>query len=581
MLASNDIWLTPTAGPRPDGSRVAARAGPAASRLAITSAIGMTSSTASSASGGTYTTGKRSAIWCHTKRPTTIPSGTPRTSPTIASSVACHMMARRESRRVRPIARRTARSCFRRRTVVTSAWATVATAISAKNTASTTGRARMLLRPSTAAGSSGGSTYSTPSAVSRSCCSAASMSSLQRMRTYPSPKSDPRSKPGGSARSNPADVIHALWSYSVCDVAGRSTRPTTVAGAVEPEPTSISSPTCRPSSSIVTGAIATSSAATGARPSSTTKSMAPSRRVVPNAGTERPSISTARAHTALTASVTSSSATMASTTSGGSGPPSAPAATSHVTPARAGSSTVERSPRPSVRQPTTPSTPATAPIECRSHRHRPLAAPGLDGQPGADDHGRRRRQRRRPLRQCRGTAGRTIAEADREPRSHQRRPDDRDQQQGNAGAEHHPVGVQAGVELEAAREGHGEAWRQGDREADHGQGANSRDDDRWRRDGGDRHPAVEPERSPGREVSGTRSHRPHESLSHEHPAADEHGDGEEHQRTLLDVGDLPHRSDAEEVLGVLDVHGMTDDRLDTFAERREVVRPAMQVRPSR
>ena len=39
------------------------------------------------------------------------------------------MMARRESRRVRPIERRTARSCRRRPTVVTRAWATVATAI--------------------------------------------------------------------------------------------------------------------------------------------------------------------------------------------------------------------------------------------------------------------------------------------------------------------------------------------------------------------------------------------------------------------------------------------------------------------
>ena len=59
----------------------------------------------------------------------------PTTSPPTASSVACHAIAPRVWRRVNPIDRSTARSWRRRRTVVTSACATVAHASRAKNAA--------------------------------------------------------------------------------------------------------------------------------------------------------------------------------------------------------------------------------------------------------------------------------------------------------------------------------------------------------------------------------------------------------------------------------------------------------------
>ena len=102
--------------------------------------------------------------------------------------------------------------------------------------------------------------------------------------------------------------------------------------------------------------------------------MSPTSGVVPNAGIERPSISTARIHTATSASVTSSSATMASGSGGCM--PSAPADRSHVNPARAGSSTVAVSPRPSVRQATTPSTPTTAPTNADRTGTARLPRPG-------------------------------------------------------------------------------------------------------------------------------------------------------------------------------------------------------------
>ena len=107
--------------------------------------------------------------------------------------------------------------------------------------------------------------------------------------------------------------------------------------------------------------------------------------------------------------------------------------------------------------------------------------------------------------------------------------------------------------------------------------ADGGDDDRGGGDRGDRRAVVDAERPPRHQVGSAGSHRAHERLSDEHDAADEHGDGEEHQRPPFDVGDLPHRSDAEEVLDVLDVHGMAHDRLDAVAERREVVRSVVQV----
>ena len=85
-----------------------------------------------------------------------MPSGIPITSPAIASNVDCHAIATRVLRRVKPIERNTASSWRRRRTVVTSACATVAIANSAKKIASVSGSDRRSPSASTAGGNAAG-----------------------------------------------------------------------------------------------------------------------------------------------------------------------------------------------------------------------------------------------------------------------------------------------------------------------------------------------------------------------------------------------------------------------------------------
>ena len=116
------------------------------------------------------TTGKLSASQRHTSRPATMPSGTP----TISAgqprcSVACHAIATRVWRRVKPIERSTASSWRRRRTVVTSACATVAVASSAKKTPSASGSESSWPRLTTAVGN----VARADSKVQLICCPAA------------------------------------------------------------------------------------------------------------------------------------------------------------------------------------------------------------------------------------------------------------------------------------------------------------------------------------------------------------------------------------------------------------------------
>ena len=117
----------------------------------MATAAGATSRTARIASGGTYATGKASASQRQTA-PGDDPERDADHEARPASSVDCQAIATRHWRGVKPIVRSTERSCLRRRTVVTSAWATVAQAMSPKNTPSEKGSERNRPRSATAEG---------------------------------------------------------------------------------------------------------------------------------------------------------------------------------------------------------------------------------------------------------------------------------------------------------------------------------------------------------------------------------------------------------------------------------------------
>ena len=111
--------------------------------------------------------------------------------------------------------------------------------------------------------------------------------------------------PESSSRSAGRDALQPVHGHPGALVVAGMRRGQAAARGPRPRPEQSSQvpPRSRrrrptPSWSIVTGAIATSSGAAGARPSRTTKSMSPRSSVVPNAGIDWPAISTARTHRA-------------------------------------------------------------------------------------------------------------------------------------------------------------------------------------------------------------------------------------------------------------------------------------------